>query len=54
MICWLARGHVDLLQYRFHRRTIRRADSDMMQDDDSIGVYEYIPAALENVPLRLP
>ena len=45
---------MDLIQYRFYGRTIRRADADMVQGDDSVRIYEDIPATLVNVPFRLP
>lgn len=45
---------MDLVQYRFDGRTIRRAGADMMQGNDSVRIDENISAPLVNVPFRLP
>ena len=46
-------GRMDLIQYRFDGRTIRRAGADMMQANDSVRIDENISASLVNVPFRL-
>jgi hypothetical protein len=45
---------MDLIQYRFDGRTIRRAGADMVHGNDSVRIDEDIPAPLVNVPFRLP
>jgi hypothetical protein len=49
-----ARNRRNPLQYLFHRRTVRRADPDMMQRHDPVGADEDLSAALVNVPPRMP
>src|SRR3990172_8745039 len=44
----------DLPQDRPDGRTIRRPIPDMMQGNDPGRIDEHIPAALEDVPFRLP
>lgn len=45
---------MDLVQYRFDGRTIRRASADMVEGNDSVRIDEDISAPLVNVPFRLP